>query len=326
MLPGGAVLLAVWASMGSGPAPLRMELRDCSDIDETVVNRVLAMELGGAPAESGRSEGMTTAVAECRNTEIQLTIVDPITGKTTTRILDLGGQASSLRSRLLGQAISEAVLASWIELEITPKPALPRPKEPPPPEVQRQVATLAAQHVSLGTHSDAAKPYEVSAGTSAHRFGSGLTTFGFSVSGVRWLASRPSLGIGLATTGEQGDRSRNDLGWARASELAMAPRMLMRGRFGWGEIAAGVGWRVSLARLRAEPRDSLREGRAAFALWTGPFLDVGGVVDLGRSFFACATLESGHVVIPASGTIEGARVLAFDGSWFGGTIALGMRL
>jgi hypothetical protein len=303
-----------------------LELRDCGDIDEAVVNRVLAVELGDAPAQSGRSEVVTTARAECRNTEVRLTIDDPITGKTTTRLLDLGGQAASLRSRLLGQAISEAVLASWIELEITPKPALPRSKEPPPPEVQRQVATLAAQHVRLGTLGDAAKPYELSAGTTAHRFGSGLTTFGFAVSGVRWLAARPSLGIGLATTGEQGDRLRDDLGWARATELAMAPRMLMRGRFGRGEIAAGVGWRVGLARLRAAPRDSLRVGRAAFAVWTGPFLDVGGAVELGRSFFACAAFESGHVVVPASGTIEGARVLAFDGSWFGGTIALGMRL
>lgn len=326
MLPSWVLLLAAWTSAVPDRAPLALELCDCAEIERAVVVRVLSMELGASPAEGERRGPMTTARAECRGSEVRMTIDDPITGKTTTRLLDLAGYPRELRARMLGQAISEAVLASWIELEITPAPALPRSNDPALPEIQRQVAHITERHTSVGTQGDARFRYQLSAGPTMRGFGSGLTAFGLTVMALRWLYAHPSLGVGFDMGGDYGEQSRGELGRVNAMALAVAPRLLMRGRFGPVEIQAGAGWRAGLARLEAQPLDSLRAGRAAFLAWTGPFLDLRLLIGFGRSSFVSVGIESGRVLLPAAGTIEGTRVVALDGSWLGGVITVGTKL
>jgi hypothetical protein len=89
---------------------------------------------------------------------------------------------------------------------------------------------------------------------------------------------------------------------------------------------AGAGWRVGLARMSSEPESASRVGRAATVGWTGPFLALDLSVGLWGALFVHAGLESGRVLVPARGTVQGVRVIAFDGSWLGGELSLGMKL
>ena len=326
MPPGLAVLLvvAVGPVTQADRAPLRLEIEGCADIDPTVVSRVLTVELGATLEDA--SSGIATAHVQCREPEVQVTIDDPITGKRTTRVLNLEGQPRGMRSRLLGLAISEAVLASWIELQITPAPAVVPSAAVAPPEMRRQAANIAGRRVQVVTRTSSVERFELSAGPAAQWFGSGLVALGFSAAAIRWLRAYPFVGVALDLDGGYGEQSKANLGRASATDLSLAPRLLMRAGFGRLSVAAGAGWGAGLARLSAEPADSLRAGHTALAAWTGPFLALDLDIRLWRSMFLRAGVEGGRVLAPAAGTIGGVRAIALDGAWIRGAFSLGVKL
>ena len=306
-------------------APLRLQINKCSDTDQATVSRVVAMELEAALADDGRG-AITTATVECGDAQVRLTIDDPVTGKSTTRTLDLEGQTRSLRSRLLGLAISEAVLASWIELELTPAPPAPPPGEVASPETRRQATDIAERHLQVTSRVGSKWPREIAAGPAARWFTSGLLTLGLSGSARHWLKNHPLAGVELEIDGSYGEQSVANVARASATSLSLAPRLLMRSAFGRIGVMAGAGWRVGLARLSSEPASTLRSGRTALRGWTGPFLAVNLDVPLWRSFFLRASVESGYALVPARGEVNSVRVIALEGSWLGGLLSLGAAL
>lgn len=324
MPPGLAVLLAVGLGTQADRAPLRLEIDGCADIDPGAVSRVLTVELGARLEDAGSA--ITTAHVQCRESGAQMTIDDPVTGKSTTRVLNLEGQPRGMRSRLLGLGISEAVLASWIELEITPAPAVVPSAAVASPEMRRQAANITERRVRVVSRTDFVERSELSAGPAAQWFGSGLVALGFSAAAMRWLRSYPFLGVALDLDGGYGEQSKDNLGRASATDLSLAPRLLMRLGFGRFSVTAGAGWRAGLARFSAEPADTLRAGHTALAAWTGPFLAFDLGIRLWRSTFLRAGVESGRVLAPAAGTISGVRVIAFDGAWVRGALSLGVKL
>jgi hypothetical protein len=185
-------IMALWlvAAAPASPtsrAPLRLEMERCGDLDEAVVKRVVSMEFGASLVEVAGV--VTTAHVECRGAEVGVTVDDPVTGKTSTRVLDLAGQPRDLRSRLLGLAISEAVLASWIELAIAPEPALPPDAPTVPPEARREVADIAARHVSPAARASFIERYKLAVGPAVRWFGSGLVVKGLAVDAFCFLRS-----------------------------------------------------------------------------------------------------------------------------------------
>ena len=326
-----AVLLAVAAAL-SGRAPLRLRLDKCSDIDQATVSRVVTMELEATLAEDGgdnrrddgRGGAITTATAECGDAHASLTIDDPVTGKSTTRNLDLNGQPRGLRSRLLGLAISEAVLASWIELRLASTPPAPPPGEVPSPETRREAADIAERHLQVTRWTGLQR--EIVAGPMSRWFTSGLILVGLSGGARYWLEKHPLAGVGLEMDGSYGEQSVANVAHASATSLSVAPRLLMRNAFERVGVVAGAGWRVGLARLSGEPVSTLRSGRTALRAWTGPFLAVDLDVPLWRSLFLRASVESGYALVPARGGIDGVRIIALEGSWLGGLLLLGANL
>jgi hypothetical protein len=321
---GVLVLLAV-AAAPPGRAPLRLQFDQCPDIDQTTVGRIVAMELEAALAEERPGDAVTTAKAECADGRVRLTVDDPVTGKSTTRTLDLEGQPHRLRSRLLGLAISEAVLASWIELRLAPEPAASQPDAVASPETRREAAHIAERHLQITSSAPLSASWEIVAGPEVRRFSSGLPSYGLSAGARHWLDHRPSAGIGIDVDGSYGEHSVDKVARATATSFSIAPSLLMRSDFGSTTVTAGAGWRFGLARLSAEPF-GLRPGDSAFRAWTGPFLAADLSVPLSDSLFLRGSVEIGYVLVPAHGGVVEGDVIALMGSWLGGLLSLGTKL
>ena len=318
------VLLAM-AATSANRAPLRLQFDKCPDIDQVTVSRVVTMELQAGLTDERQDGAVTTARAQCADGRVGLTIDDPVTGKTTTRTLDLEGQPRNVRSRLLGLAISEAVLASWIELHLTPEPPSSRPDAVAPPETRREAAHVAERRSQVAAPSGAEAPWEIIAGPEGRWFSSGLPTYGLSGGARYWLDHHPLAGVGLDFDGSYGVHSVPTVARATSTSFSFAPCLLMRSAFAHILVTAGAGWRVGLALLSAEP-ESLRAGRALWRAWTGPFLAADLGVPLSGPLFLRASVEMGYVLVPALGRVASARVIELDGSWLGGLLSLGTKL
>jgi hypothetical protein len=318
----GLLVLLVMAPAPPGRAPLRLQLDRCADIDRAAIDRVVTTELEAALADESAPGAVTTAHAECAESRVRLTIDDPVTGKSTTRSLDLDGQPRSLRSRLLGLAIAEAVLASWIELQL-PREAL-APLAGASPETRREAAGIAERHLQATARP--APALEISAGPALRWFSSGLLTLGLAGSARHWLDRQPRAGLGLTMDGSYGGQSVPGVARASALSFALAPSLLTRSDFGSFGVTASAGVRVGLARLAAVPANPMRSGRSAWRGFGGPFLAVDFSVPLGRSLFLHASGESGYVVVPAQGGVDSVEVVALSGAWLGAVLSLGMKL
>jgi hypothetical protein len=283
------------------------------------------MELQAGLADERQNGAVTTARAQCADGRVGLTIDDPVTGKTTTRTLDLEGQPRNVRSRLLGLAISEAVLASWIELQLLPEPPSFQTDAVAPTETRSEAAHIAERRLQAAAPSRTEAPWEIIAGPEVRRFSSGLPTYGLSGGARRWLDNHPLAGVGLDFDGSYGEHSVPSVARATATSFSFAPCLLMRSAFAHLMITAGAGWRVGLALLSAEP-ESLRAGRALWRAWTGPFLSADLSVPLSGSLFLRASVEMGYVLVPAHGRLASTSVIELDGSWLGGMLSLGAKL
>jgi hypothetical protein len=295
-------LIAALPASPTSQLPLRLEMDGCADLDQAVVKRVLTMELGASLVVAGGVA--TTARAQCRASEVE---------------------PRDLRSRLLGLAISEAVLASRLELAIPLEPTSSA-KAPAPPEPRREAADIAARNVTPAVRGSSLNRTEIAAGPTLRWFGSGLVVKGLAAGAVHRLRSHPSVGAALDLDGGYGDRFVTSVGRASAASIMLASQLFVHTDHGPFSAMAGAGWRAGLARLSSEPESTLRVGRSATVGWTGPFLAVDLSVSLWRSLFVRAGLEGGRVLIPARGTVQGVRVIAFDGAWLGGAILLEMKL
>jgi len=281
------------------------------------------MELEAELTEERKDGAVTTARAQCADGHVRLTIDDPVTGKTSTRTLALDDQHRGLRSRMLGLAIAEAVLASWVELQLTPEPAVPRPDAVALPETRREAAAIAERRMQGTT--PPSPPWEVIAGPMVRWFSSSVLTFGLSASARHWFDEHPLAGLGLELDGSFGEHSVRDVARATATSFSFAPCLLIRSDLGPPMLITGAGWRIAPARLSAEP-EGLRPGDSAWSLWTGPFLSAALDVRLSRSLFFHASMEIGYVLAPAQGRVSDEPVIELGGSWLGALLSLGTQL
>jgi hypothetical protein len=311
------------AAVPLGRAPLRLDLEQCPDIDQATLHRVVAMELEAALTDAWEDGAVTTATAECSNGHVRLTIDDPVTGKTTTRAVDLTGQPRGLRSRLLGLAIAEATLASWVELELRPEP--PTPSAAATPASRREAAHIAGRYLRITSRAPAPAAWEIVAGPGMRWFSPGVLTFALS-GGVRhWLDRHPSAGLGLDLDGSYGEHMVDQVARTTATSLSFAPSLLMRSAFAAVTVTAGAGWRGGLARLSAEPA-GMRLGAAGWRAWTGPFLAADLSVPVSGALFVRASVEIGYVLVPARGRLGTTALIELDGAWLGGVLCLGTRM
>lgn len=89
------------------------------------MRRIVGIELAVEPVDVD-TLGTTRVRASCTRDATLLEVDDGVTGKLTSRRIDLEGTARVARSRLLALAIAELVSASWAELRLRP------PSDAPP--------------------------------------------------------------------------------------------------------------------------------------------------------------------------------------------------
>jgi hypothetical protein len=321
----GVLALLAMATAPSGHAPLRLELEQCADIDRVIVSRVVTVELGAALADEGQAGALTTAKVECSGENVSLNIDDPVTGKSSTRAMSLAGQPRSFRSRLLGLAISEAVLASWVELHLAPESTWSPSLTAASLQTRREAADIAERRLQATVRAPAEPRSEIAAGPSLRWFSSGLRMLGLSAGAKHWLKRLPSAGVGLDLDVGYGTHTVPGVARASATSGSLAPCLLVRATLARVVVTAGAGFRLGLARLSAEPESSLRWGRASLRVWTGPFLAIDVSVLLGRSIFVRAQAESGYAVVAARGRVDSYQVIGMEGSWLGTVLSLGTR-
>jgi hypothetical protein len=325
VLVGLLALLALSAPQ-TGRAPLRLEFEHCADIEQGTVGRVVSMELDAELADERQGGAVTTARAECANGHVKLTIDDPVTGKSSTRTVDLDGQPQGVRSRLLGLAVSEAVLASWLELHLAREQRWAPAMTLASFEARREAAEIAERRLQVPSSQPTSPRTDLAVGTSARWFSSGLHTLGAAVAARHWFGRYPSAGVGLDVEGGYGTAGVSNLAQARAASGSLAPCLLVRADVAHVEITASAGWRMGLARLSAEPASDRRWGSARFRGWGGPLLAVKLSLPVSSSIFVNAEVESGYAVIAARGRLDSTQVIGLAGSWLGTVLSLGTRL
>lgn len=294
------------------------------------MRRIVGIELAVEPVDVD-TLGTTRVRASCTRDATLLEVDDGVTGKLTSRRIDLEGTARVARSRLLALAIAELVSASWAELRLRPPsdappvftPVAPEPVRdvarrvvdarlapapPPPPGPIRRVSR--ARLMLDGTFGGSGSP--------AHVIGGGQ------VEALVDLGARVSLSFGMDLSR---GRVRSDLGDVRDDRLGWSTALLLRRLIGDWWIAGGIGARVGRARLEGD-RDA-PNARVVSAPFGGAFL-VGETwrVLVGR-LLVHARLELGTVTLPVVGRVgdpRGPVAAAVDGAWSTLSLGLGVAL
>lgn len=144
LLFGFSLLGAIGATPGvaraNGAPPIHLILRDCSDIRESEVERVISAELATNAVLDDDAPDPTWIVGTCEHQRVQIEVTDAVSRKTVRRSFLLTAAAPEARSRLVGIAASELVLASWSEL--AQRPPLRVEPEGPRPSPERMQAAM----------------------------------------------------------------------------------------------------------------------------------------------------------------------------------------
>src|SRR5687768_11965167 len=141
---GTAAMLAVafiaWPepeARGEEPEIITVRSSDCADLDVGELQRLLNVELAPAPGDPRPAE--LALRVRCVDDRIDLSVVDPKTGKELERSIVAPPRNERGRERIIALAVSELFETAWLDLLVAPEPARidpePPPVEPaPPPE------------------------------------------------------------------------------------------------------------------------------------------------------------------------------------------------
>ena len=312
-----ALLLALGPDEDARPK-LVTHIDPCLELDEAELRETIELRLGAGPEWRGDAParaGDTQLLLDCASErEAELTLIDPISGVTMTRIVDL--PAAERRVERLGEHAVTLLRSAWLNL------ALERPSERRPARPERIAARIGERPTA---------PWELGDGFAFRAF---------------FDADAPAVMLGEQV--EVVHRPLRHLAWKADGELAFwrvpvehegttdevatlsisaAPALL-----GWGEIPGhgrrgagtvalygGAGFRVGGVRMRSQEwGDS--DGFQPFA---GPLMMARASVSLGRFVGLALNLEAGWLL--HGPTRPKAIPLSFHGPWTNGVVVIVSR-
>lgn len=301
-------------------------LDPCVPIELPRFRRLLSVELGTSieyQPEAPREPGRTWVHVSCSPAGIELRLEDGVTRKSMMRVLDPQPIESADRTRLLALAVAEFVVASWVELRVTPRPSVPAAGAPPPP-----AATAAATRSLEQRMPEAQLPPDIWQIT----LGAGMQMY-TSQSGVLPMFS---LRLGMAALrpvtfvlgGDMGfmdvplEREQVPVGAIDTLHISGVAALVFGGELGGLSLSAGPGVRFGLVRMVGESRLAELEAFSRFAPEVG-------VLALGRVGYRLASwfdlgleLEGGFVTLPVKAAVRDFVLVEFSGGWF----SAGLRL
>jgi hypothetical protein len=344
------VCLAASAVADAAHPRVTLTLDVCIPLDPAEVRRGVALELGAVLA--GPEDTETTQVGvSCEGAKVLLEVIDPISGKSLSRRVDLDVSPPAARSRLLAIAIAELVTASWTELESNPEPQVPPASTPPSPEARAaarhsahdrnaQVAAAHAEGAAASSSASAAPtlppvrapappraPYGLTGLVQARSFrsGAGVSSVGF---GAR-LSHRftPVWGFGLDLLADHGSVTIPLLGSISVDALSSGPFVFAAKGWGWFSVAGGAGFRLGAGRFSGNPTANATAKSALVSPWGGPLLEAAMSAEPVHGFVLELGGEVGEAPFPAgavSATGGSTSVASLEGLWLGAHAGIGV--
>jgi hypothetical protein len=272
------------------------------------------------PPSASDDPNVTRVTIACTGQWWRLEVLDPVSGKTLVRHLDLSAHDPSTRTRMLGLSAAELVAASWIELTTRPS-ARPHIVEAKASPSARDAAVHAAQKV-LALPSF----YRLEAVAAAQRTGSAdLLTLGGGA-GASWVHNGWRV-IGADVLVESGSEDVS-LGTIRTLLASGSASLRIRQRLGWIAIEGGLGARGGLAFMQGEAAEITPRPAATAATlpWWGPMIMLRAEAAIAERVAFVVGLEAGRVMYAADGHAAGRTGSAIENQWVGITVGPALTL
>lgn len=280
-----------------------------------------AESASGAPGPSSADDPNVTRVTiACTGPWLRLEVLDPVSGKTLVRHLDLTSHDPSTQTRMLGLSAAELVAASWIELSARPA-ARPHIVEAKASPSARDTALRAAEK-ALALRSF----YRIEAVASAQRTGSAdLLTLGGGLGGS-WVRNGWQV-VGADALVQSGSEDVT-LGTIRTLLASGSVSLRIRQRLGWMAVEGGLGARAGLAYMRGEaaPITPRPDATAATLPWWGPMIMLRVEAAIARRVALVVGIEAGRVIYAADGRAAGRSGSAIENQWVGITVGPALTL
>jgi hypothetical protein len=299
-------------------------LDPCVPIEQARFRRLLSVELGTSidyQPEAPREPGRTWVHVSCSPAGIELRLEDGVTRKSMMRVLDPQPIESADRTRLLALAVAEFVVASWVELRVTPYPSVPAAGPPPPPAAQSAATRSVEQRLSAsGTQLTAAPPgWEIGLGAGMQTFTSHAGVLPVFSLRLGIAALRPVtllLGADLGLLRVPVERQEVRVGAIDTLHISGLLALAFAGEVGALSLAGGAGVRLGGVYMAGESQLPELNEKNVFAAQAGVFV-LGRIgYRLSPWFDLGLELEGGVVTLPASVSVDDRVLLEFSGGWF----------
>ena len=315
-------------------ADISTRVDPCVPVELDQFHRVLAIELGTSidySADVHQKGGLTTVSLSCRPDGIQLHLEDGLTRKSMTRVVDITRIEATSRSRLLALAVAEFVVASWVELRLSP----PKVLGAPPP----QAASRARRVVTR--YEQAQPPVFGAERPTTWRLGLSFDTVGFTsarypVPGAgAQLLHRGFLPLELSVslqwayrdvlTSSFDDRTRD----IRVTLLSTLLAVRYAGSLGAFDLSIGLGGRLGLVQLAGRTGMQGIRSKAPWERWGGSGLVLGAAYRASPQLRLVLELETGLVLQPVNAVLvmqppDAPRsrlvLLRIEQAWVGGSL------
>jgi hypothetical protein len=317
-----ALALVAWSAQpadAEGP-PVELEFDPCIAEDRDVVRKVVAVELGARALPA--TGAIARARIDCDGGATRISVDDPVTGKTLVRRIQLGRRSPAIRARVLGLAVAELVVASWVELEVNAKPAgVPVDAVAPPGD--REAVTTLMRALGRRERRPPLRRFTLSALAGARRYPAGASLVAAGTDLEYRVRERLAVAIDLA--GERGEDD-TELGRIETFALSLGPRVERVATIDRLEMALGVGLRAGMAHLSATPMDEQVTAQSFTRPWAGGFLSARARALATDRWRLSIAIEGGFVAVGVAGRVEEQEVAQIKGPWIalwaGGAIGL----
>jgi hypothetical protein len=301
------------------------EVDACVPVDQAQLRKLLSIELGTSSASEPPAEVAadtpTRVWVRCGPAGIELLLEDGLTRKTLSRVLPAEAFTQGSQTRLLALSIAELVVASWVELRLTPKPAI-EPVGPPPSERARASAARVVERRAPEPERDFT---DLSLGALIQGFSEQQ---GVLLGASLRLTHAPFRFLALSISADTSFMDVDtELGEAAVNVTTASAAVLWRQSGGDLSLLTGPGVRGGLSHVSGEPATgSGLRGKSFYAPIGGAFWLGRGTLALSTAFELALDLELGLTTVPASGEARREVVLALDGVWFTAALGLGLVL
>jgi hypothetical protein len=336
LLSGSAV-----ADADAGHPRVRLTLDACIPLDPAEVRRRVALELGAVLA--GPEDTETTRVGvSCKDAKVLLEVIDPISGKSLSRPVDLEVSPPAARSRLLALAIVELVTASWTELDSNPEPEVPPASNPPSPEARAAArqsahdrnAQIAAARVDASSSAEptlsavpSSAQNRLTALVQARSFRSDAGASSLGLGAKLTHRFTPVWGLGIDLLADHGSVSVPALGTISVDALSTGPFVFAAKNWGWFSLSGGAGLRLGAGRFSGNPSMNATAKSALVSPWGGPLLEAAVYAEPIHGFVLELGGEVGEAPFPAgavSATAVSSSVASLEGLWLGAHAGIGV--